>query len=153
MDFKPYVDLLSALLTPTIGVTTAWIAYQQFRLARERLRRDLYDRRMVVYRGVMEVASSIMTHGKVRGEDLAKWARATAESNFLFEAGLREYLESIRKKIVTAWSLGVQLEQGGGLPVGDARAKVAGQQGDALLWLANKLPEIQERFAKYLRVA
>jgi hypothetical protein len=35
VDFKPYVDLSAALLTPTIGITTAWIAIQQYRLAKE----------------------------------------------------------------------------------------------------------------------
>jgi hypothetical protein len=152
MDFKPYVDLFSSLLTPTIGITTGWIAIQQFRLAKERMKRDLYDRRIIVYRGVIEVLSSIMSLGQVRGEDLANWARATAERGFLFDAALCEYLESIRKQIVTVWAFGAQLKERGGLPVGEQRSKVAGQEGEALLWLANQLPEVQGRFAKYLRV-
>lgn len=152
MDFKPYVELLAALLTPTIGVTTAWIAIQQYRLAKERMRRDLYDRRIAVYRGVVEVLSAIMTFGRVRGEELATWARVTAEKSFLFDEGLCDYLESIRKQAVAMWAVGIQLHEGN-LPVGEKRAELAGKQGDLLLWLSEQLPEVQKRFAKYLRVA
>ena len=151
MNFKPYVDLLSALLTPVIAITTAWIAYQQYQLAKERMRRELYDRRITVYRGVVEVLSSVITYGNVRGGELANWAKATAEKAFLFDDDLCEYLETIRKRAVDVWVCGAQLGEGG-LPVGPERGEVAGRQGEGLLWLANQLPELQTRFAPYLRV-
>jgi hypothetical protein len=150
-DFKPYVDLFAALLTPTIGITTAWIAIQQYRLAKERMRRELYDRRLAVYRGVIEVLSAGLIWGCVRGEELAMWAKATAEKGFLFDARLCQYLEEIRKRAVEAWALNLQLN-GGQLPAGDRRAEIAGKHGDALQWLSEQLPEMQNRFAKYLRV-
>jgi hypothetical protein len=151
-DFKPYVDLFAALLTPAIGITTVWIAVQQYLLAKERMRRELYDRRIAVYRGVMEVLSASLTWGRVRGEELATWARATADKGFLFDEALCQYLEEIRKRAVEAWALGLQLSEGN-IPVGDQRAEIAGKQGEALMWLSKQMTVVQERFARYLRIA
>jgi hypothetical protein len=38
------------------------------------MRRELIDRRLVIYRGVMEVLSAVQTYGQVRGEELTTWA-------------------------------------------------------------------------------
>jgi hypothetical protein len=151
------VDLFSALLTPMIGITTAWIAVQQYRLAKERMRRDLYDRRVAVYRGVMEVLSSILTYGRVRDADMANWARATAEKVFLFDEDLCNYLESVRKKAATAWAIGVQLEpekrRFQERSVRERRNEALRTHDELLLWLSNQLEEVQAHFAKYLRIA
>lgn len=122
MDFKPYVDLFSALLTPTIGITTAWIAIQQFRLAKEQMRRELYDRRVGIYRGILEVLASIASTGQVRRVDLMTWARATAEKGFLLDAKTNEYLDLLRRKIVETWALSVQLQEGTPPPLKNARS-------------------------------
>src|SRR5262245_53964003 len=118
------------------------------------MRRELYDRRIAVYRGVVGVLSSIMTLGKVRGDDLATWAQATAEKGFLLDKGLSDYLESIRRRMVEVWAFDRSLSEAANLPsLADKRAALAGKQGDAMLWLAEQLPDLQERFAKYLRIA
>jgi hypothetical protein len=149
-DFKPYVDLFSALLTPVIAITTTYVAIQQYELAKERMRREQYDRRVAVYKGVMEVLSSIVTYGTVKQEYLSAWARATAEKNFLFKPDLCEHLDAVRKRIVEVWSLGAQLEI---LPEGQKKADLAGSRGEALISLAEQIRELPNRFAEYLRVS
>ena len=43
------VPVLSALLTPTIAIITTYIAYEQWRTNRNKLKLDLFDRRFAVY--------------------------------------------------------------------------------------------------------
>jgi hypothetical protein len=49
---KPYIEIFSALLTPTIAVITTFIAIQQYRNNRLKQRLDLYERRMAIYKAV-----------------------------------------------------------------------------------------------------
>ena len=53
-DINPrtVVDVLSALLTPTIAVIATYVAYQQWRVNKTRLDLDLYDRRLAIYKAV-----------------------------------------------------------------------------------------------------
>ncbi len=46
MNHKDYVDVLSALLTPFIAIITTYIAYQNYRNAKLKLRHELYDKRL-----------------------------------------------------------------------------------------------------------
>ncbi|HEV2293707.1 MAG TPA: hypothetical protein VGR35_07615 [Tepidisphaeraceae bacterium] len=43
-----------AWLTPLIACLAVWIAFQQFRVARNKLRLDLYEKRFKVYSAVKE---------------------------------------------------------------------------------------------------
>ena len=52
MNYKVYIDIFSALLTPTIALVTTYIAIQQYRNNRAKLRHELYDRRVAVYNAV-----------------------------------------------------------------------------------------------------
>lgn len=72
----------------------------------------LYDRRVGIYRGILEVLASIASTGQVRRVDLMTWARATAEKGFLLDAKTNEYLDLLRRKIVETWALSVQLQEG-----------------------------------------
>src|SRR4051812_16672252 len=48
------VQVLAALLTPLIAVITTYIAIQQYRTQKLKLRHELYDRRFQVYKQTLE---------------------------------------------------------------------------------------------------
>ena len=64
MDDPHWTQVLSALLTPTIAVLVAIIAYRQWRTAQNRLKFDLFDRRFAVYDAARNLLSSVMTRAK-----------------------------------------------------------------------------------------
>jgi len=61
-----WVDFLSALLTPVNAIMLLHIAYQQYRINKQRLQLDerrfkheVYERRLAVFRGLMEFISTV----------------------------------------------------------------------------------------------
>jgi hypothetical protein len=62
--WKDYVDIFSALLTPTIALITTYIAIQQYRRERAKFRHELYDRRLAVFKAAsnyLSIATSYTT--------------------------------------------------------------------------------------------
>ena len=43
------IEVFQAMLTPVIGITTAYIAWQQYRIAREKARHERYERRVKIF--------------------------------------------------------------------------------------------------------
>ena len=41
-----WIDILAALLTPTIALIALYIAYQQYKINQQRLRHETYERRL-----------------------------------------------------------------------------------------------------------
>ncbi|MBI1896147.1 MAG: hypothetical protein HYS04_06360 [Acidobacteria bacterium] len=148
--FRDVIDILSALTTPvTAGIATL-IAYRQYKTDQLRLRHEGYERRVAVFRGVLEHLSAILRHGKATLELLPDYVKATSEKEFLFGADLCAYLDEIYRRTVEAWRLD---EENRTIPVGDLRkAAVVNQEAAQFEWLLLQIPEVRTRFAPYLRL-
>lgn len=151
MDYKNYVDLLSAALTPAIGITTTYIAIQQYRTNKIRLRHELYERRVEIFRGVLALLSAAIRQAGVTGDDLVNFTRSTSEKEFLFDDALCQYTEEIYSKAVKLWSAGKQLDRKD-LPVGPERTQLAEETSDLVGWLLDQLPEVRKKFSKSLSI-
>jgi hypothetical protein len=78
MDDPYWTQVLSALLTPTIAVIVAIIAYRQWKTAQNRLKLDLFDRRFAVYDAARNLLSSVMTSGEAKNDEMLKFLRSYA---------------------------------------------------------------------------
>lgn len=90
MSWKDYVDLFSALLTPTIAIITTYIAIQQYRNRMAKFRYDLYDRRMAIFKAASNYLTAVTSHplnDNAEEEEKAfkEFVAANAESQFLFD--------------------------------------------------------------------
>ena len=88
-----WTTYLAALLTPTVAVLGSFIAYRQWRLAQNKLKLDLFDRRFSVYEAARTFLASIMTSGKAKDEEVFKFMVATREAKWLLNASVAEYLD------------------------------------------------------------
>lgn len=95
----PLKDILSILLTPLIAIIATWIAYQQYVTYRAKVNLDLYERRMDVYKGIMNVLRHVTSEGKSEIADMANFAIATDECSFLFDEEFTSFVNSIYHKI------------------------------------------------------
>lgn len=99
--WKDYVDIFSALLTPTIALITTYIAIQQYRRERAKFRHELYDRRLAVFKAASKYLSIATSYNTIIDtvEDEIKayneFVAANMESQFLFEKEDWLYLATI----------------------------------------------------------
>lgn len=78
------LDVLQALLTPTIAVVTTYIAYQQYRIRRDERSLALYDRRLAIYKNAVSALDLIRAGKPMTSADAFEWAASVAEAQFIF---------------------------------------------------------------------
>jgi hypothetical protein len=93
-----WIEWAQALGIPSLAVAVSFATYRsghwQVRIAREKLRHDLYERRYAIYRAFHELLIAIGEKDDVESElKLANIARG--QSPFLLERRLRLYLERL----------------------------------------------------------
>lgn len=145
-----WTTYLAALLTPIVAVLGSVIAYRQWRLAQNKLKLDLFDRRLQVYEAALTLLASIMTSGKARDEEVRNYLVATREAKWLLNAPIAEYLEKqLYHKAIDLQTLAAELE---GVPVGDERSKNVHAQADIKKWIVQQYEVLDEKFAPFLQL-
>jgi len=151
MNTDPHwTTYLAALLVPTIAILGAFIAYRQWRLAQNKLKLDLFDRRLSVYEAARTLVSSIMTSGKAKDEEVFRFMVATREAKWLLNASIAEYLDKeLYGKAIDLQMLASELE---GVPVGDERTKNVRQQAEIKRWLLAQFAVLDAKFSPFLQL-
>lgn len=95
MTLDLILKIVSTASTALIGIAASLLAYQQFRLSKAKLRFDLYEKRLAVFRIVRDFASDIAIRGKA---DAGELYRNTIERRFLFEEDIYSYIEGMYER-------------------------------------------------------
>jgi len=149
------IMILSGLLTPLIAVITAYIAWQQHKVNKNRLKNELYDRRAEVYAELDLFLTDFIRQGYTTFERSHKFYFQIARSRFLFKKDIQDYLQKIYKKSLECYNLQLKMypERGQpGLPVGSERSKVANDQCEIIKWVSNQKINSIEIFKKYFEL-
>ena len=85
-----WIDILSALLTPTIALIALYIAYQQHKTNQQRLRHETYERRLKVYKAVQAHLSIILRAGKTSYQECTLFYSEASEAAFLFDKSVMD---------------------------------------------------------------
>jgi hypothetical protein len=78
------LEVFQALLTPTIAVVTAYIAYQQYRIRRDERSLALYDRRLALFKTAIEAVDRIRSGKEMSTDKALAWLSSVAEAQFVF---------------------------------------------------------------------
>lgn len=139
---------LSALLTPTVAVLGTFVAFQQWRTARNKLKFDLFQRRLAAYESVQSFLVSIMTSGKVSAEALSKYAVGTSEVRWLYGPEISAFLrENVWGKALDLQCLDAELE---GVPVSEERSANVRKQSEIKKYLHSLSKVVEEKFEPFL---
>ncbi len=148
---KDWIDVLSALLTPTIAIAAVVITTLQWKIDRNRLKHELFDRRYRQYCAVTEFLGSIMANGKVLLEDQREYLTGTTGMEFTFSPEISSYLHK------NVWCIAVDLkatqDEFEGLPVGDDRSRLAHRAADIRKKLYEEYKNIENLFRPYLQIS
>jgi hypothetical protein len=144
-----WVDIFSALLTPTIAVFGSLIAIQQWLTNRRRLKYELFDRRFKVYDTAKSFLNQFYANRHPTDEELYRFRLNTRESHFLFDEDIANYLEGWITKAYEVKTLDAELAP---LPVGDARSENVRKQREIFDWFLMQQEVLEDKFEPYLKL-
>ncbi|HEV2207916.1 MAG TPA: hypothetical protein VG167_04025 [Verrucomicrobiae bacterium] len=146
-----YAKLLSAALTPILGILMAYIGYQQWHTNDRKVRLDFYERRLAIYLAAMEFLACIVHRATIRDEELSAFLQKTREGYFLFGRDIADYLDTLYRKAVDLQAGATMLHDPmGSLPVGEERSRVARANAELSEWFGDQFVVTRNKFAKYM---
>lgn len=152
---QDFLDIFSGFLTPLIAIIAIWIAYHQMKSNRDKIRLELFERRMKIFSVLRESLGKILNDGSPKNIDLREFYFAVEQSKFLLNNDLQLYINEIEQKVRLMISQNVLLfgmNGDGGLPVGEQRNKICNENTKHLLWLANQIEPLQTKFANFMKM-
>jgi hypothetical protein len=155
MFFKEIILVLSGLLTPVVACTTVYIAWQQYRVSRLSLRKDLYKKRLRVYRVYMSFLSEIVREGKVNYTRVAQFYTESVEADFLFDQEIIERAEEFRTKgmrLAYLCDCLYPFDGSPGLAVGEKRSRMADEEIELNQWFMRQIPITRMRFKEQMAI-
>ena len=82
--------------TVLIASWAAWSGWQQHRIARDKLRLDLFEKRLAVFEEIKHAITAAHDRSEV---DLPRFQRAAAASTFLFGSEIHSYMREVQQKL------------------------------------------------------
>ncbi len=132
-----------------IAGIVAYIAWQQHKINRDKLRLELYDKRLRVFNSLMNLLGDISrdgdcTHGRL-GHDCAE----IDESDFLFDKDITDYLKEIVTEARNLHNIEQEIKHIEILSE-ERRETIQDKRTKVFFWLFGQITESQVRFKKYL---
>lgn len=92
------MEVLQALLTPTIATIAVYIGWRQWTTAREKLVLDLFEKRWAIFEGAEKAAGLVLRDGDVRNNTATRdIAILRSKTQFLFGPEVEKYLASLQE--------------------------------------------------------
>ncbi len=131
-------------LAVAVSFASYWSGRWQVRIAREKLRHDLYDRRFAIYIAFHDLLVAFTEKADVEAE-LRRANAARAHAPFLLDPQLGPYLEKLHDEAfrINAES---ELVRGRSDWSPAEQAQRASQLGSDKLTFANRVPELVQKF-------
>ncbi|MFZ5531620.1 MAG: hypothetical protein ACOY4U_11310 [Pseudomonadota bacterium] len=138
---KSALDFFSALLPFVLSVIAAYIAFAQWRVNKNKLKLDLFEKRFQVFTAAKDFIAHCLTNGyRPTQEAKHEFLQRTKGAEFLFNKKVKELVDEI-------WSKSVELE---GYSYDQNTAEHAKERHACATWLSNKLNSINKDFAPFM---
>lgn len=140
-------SILGPLATMLVGISIAFIAWQQWQVARAKLRLDLFDRRYKIYDSTRKFVALTMRDANFSDSQLFEFFAGTSDAAFLFDADVFDYLKQIGKRAV---DMRIHHHACQNVPMSDERSRHVQETHNQLLWLSEQLTAMTKIFTPYL---
>jgi len=132
-----------------IAISLVCIAYQNWRIQKDKLRLDLYDKRYKIFQAIKDLSTSFLKNGVTNRKDLSQFIIDTSEVDFLFEDDIKENIDEIRKKSLRAIHLAERLDNRG-VGTQEDRENIAKELEELEKWSINHPNRLKSLFKEYL---
>ena len=143
------VPLLAVVVSGVSVLAVSVFSWWQLRIAREKLRHDLYDRRFAIYMAFHELLVAVVEKDNVDAE-LRKAIAAWAHSPFLLDAKLGDYLVGLHKEAFRIAAQPKLIRDLGPATVGSIQ--LAAKLGPDKLAFGGKLTGLVQAFEGFLKL-
>jgi hypothetical protein len=127
-----------------------YVAWRQWRTAQDRLRLDLFEKRLAIYTATMKFLASILTSGRVDRDEEHLWSIAVREAKWLLNRDLEVYFYSeLRARALRHEALTEALKP---VPPGEERSKMVHDQSKLFEWFQSQYDVIDAKFAPFLQL-
>jgi len=141
--YEPVIDLLTSMIPIVLAILGGYIAIQQYKNARRKLKLDLFDKRFPVFQSTRNYIGQVITGDykdkAVQQEFLVK----TRGAGFIFDQATKAYIDEV-------WEKSVDLE---GWSQDQNTSEHSDQRAAHLKWFTSELSKIEERFRKYMQLS
>jgi hypothetical protein len=127
----------------------AYIAYQQYRTNKLKLKFDLYEKRLKIYQALMDFISFVISFPEMNPEEVRKLDIARAESFFLFGEDIVQYLACVRDKAAQITALNSQIEELASPDRNPERTLLVNQKLQLIEWFYQQVDASKTKFSKY----
>ena len=141
---------MSTVASVLIAFAVACILYLQYRLARQKFKLDMFDKRFSVYKATQKLLTIILVKGELEQQALFTFRADTQDAVFLFGQDIPSYLERIDKQVLELMVIPSRSQD---LPVGEERTRLCERKTELIGALMDELPRLKDIFAPYLKFA
>ena len=145
------VKLAPASVALVIGSIGTYIAFNQYRTNRDKLRLDLFEKRLEAYEKLQEYFNYLFRDVHVDNKAISILAEARYRSRFLFGDEIMEHISEVWDRAMEMRCLGLKLYGSERLPVGEERDMACDKESSLLQWNITQQSNSPERYAKYLK--
>lgn len=137
---------LNALSVVT-ALIALYIAFQQWKTNRDKVKLDLYDRRYKIYDETRRFIASAVRNGDLTNDDFSKFYSVLPEARFLFQEDVYCYMQELINK-------GASLHANSMIASGNSQSpnfeRAVDVSGDIVNWYSQQHDRLQAIFKPYL---
>lgn len=128
-----------------IAAITVYIAWQQWRLNKQKWNLDRYDRKLRIYQRVVEMLRLIMREHRPEIQDILNFGADTAEADFLFPNEISKYINEIYTHVAKLHAARAQIR----IDFPNFRDELSQEEE----WFIGQYDIAKEKFKKYLDIS
>jgi hypothetical protein len=148
------MEIINYLLTTFIALIAVYIAYQQYKVNRDKYKFELYEKRYKVYLGIAELLQYIVSKDDLEFEQIFIFEAKTNEGVFLFGVDINTFLNEIRTRAYDFQLAHHRLSstRSDNPAVGEEKEKYLKKKTELLLWFNEQRKITAVKFSKYLKL-
>lgn len=139
-----------------IAVIVAYVAWQNYkinqaahRIEKDKLRLNLFDRRLRVFEACQDLLSFVVREGKPTRDENLKFLRNSSEAEFLFGKEIETYIDEMSKKSLDLIHVREKLDNKV-YKTEEERTKLTGEDEELFEWFRHQYENSRKLFRKYL---
>ncbi|MGE0882757.1 MAG: hypothetical protein AB7P14_04385 [Blastocatellales bacterium] len=154
MVIDEILKISQGLLTPVIGIIATYIAWQQWKTNKNKLRLDKYEKMLQVYKEVVRYISVGIRDANYDDNELMTFRSKVTEADFLFGDEVSKYIDELHQRSVSLsrWNKEYR-DHSQSKPVGYDHKNVVDEMHKELAWVSSQLEPARNIFKKYLDIS